>query len=319
MIAKKFGMPVLGIGTEAKDNVIHVARTIKDGKYSNNIRNVNNSTSTNKNVDENNSYLFGEFWHADQQYLHERATLTMLYSNIYDCNGGDTLIADSVQAYLDLDENIKNIIDDGYCILNRDLVSTHFKNSTTIMKKVNSERYFRKKPIVNRFFNNGELIKSLNIGQMSTDTIKCNYDNDNITSIKNFKDDDINNDQLLNYLLIHQILPKYIYHVKWEKNMVLLFDNRLVNHKSTPSYYNGDIDNENYIYRSLYRILINTDDDEYDLAFADVYNYDIKNYTIEMLIELLENNNSKNDFNDINNKIHKLVILNKNFKLGMKN
>ena len=152
----------------------------------------------------------------------------MLHSKIIPPIGGDTFFINTHKAYNDLTDDIKNKIDslivshsairpyadDGFYALEKD------KDRSMKIKPSPKAKEFILHPLVRTHPETRK--KSLFINQVYS------------IAIKGMNEKDSN--ELLTFLFLHMDQDKYIYKHKWQENMLVMWDNRSVNHCAQGGY-----------------------------------------------------------------------------------
>ena len=177
-------------------------------------------------------------WHSDGTYIKDSTTITMLHAKKTPEKGGETLVADLIKAYEDLDEGIKKEIDD--------LEALHFYGKAEFDKDehlpapIRSDKQEKtnpicKKPIVLNHPYSGK--KSLYGITHSPFKIIGKSDKETKIILKKLKD--------------FAIQDKYIFSHKYEVGDVLLFDNLTTMHraKNQIDYVKKDESNARLLWR----------------------------------------------------------------------
>jgi taurine dioxygenase len=168
--------------------------------------------------------LFGGTWHSDWSFQRKPPSATLLHSKIIPPIGGDTLFCNNIKAYEDLPEDIKENVsglsavhsakevygDDGF-YANEDKNegrSIRIKTSKSANKKISH-------PIVINHSETGKKALFVNpVYSVGVDQLSAKESN-----------------TILKKLYDHIFQEKYIYRHKWEKNMLIMWDNRSVMHR----------------------------------------------------------------------------------------
>ena len=171
---------------------------------------------------------FGGSWHSDWSFQEHPPSATLLHSKIIPPVGGNTLFIDTQSAYEDLSSDIKLTLndlmvfhsairpyaDDGFYALEKDKDrSMKIKPSVSAKKSV-LHPLIRTHPETKK--------KSLFINPVYS------------ISIEGL--DEKESSDLLSLLFSHMNQAKYIYEHKWEPNMLIMWDNRSVNHCAQGGY-----------------------------------------------------------------------------------
>ena len=171
---------------------------------------------------------FGGSWHSDWSFQECPPSATLLHSKIIPPIGGETFFIDTQAAYHDLSSKIKLKIkdlmvshsairpyaDDGFYALEKD------KDRSMAIKPSAKAKEFFLHPLVRTHPETKK--KSLFINQVYSITVNGLNEKDS--------------NELLEFLFFHMGQEKYIYKHKWEKNMLIMWDNRTVNHCAQGGY-----------------------------------------------------------------------------------
>ena len=171
---------------------------------------------------------FGGSWHSDWSFQECPPSATLLHSKIIPPIGGETFFIDTQTAYDDLSSKIKLKIkdlmvshsairpyaDDGFYALEKD------KDRSMAIKPSAKAKEFFLHPLVRTHPETKK--KSLFINQVYSITVNGLNEKDS--------------NELLEFLFFHMGQEKYIYKHKWEKNMLIMWDNRTVNHCAQGGY-----------------------------------------------------------------------------------
>lgn len=171
---------------------------------------------------------FGGSWHSDWSFQENPPSATLLHSKIIPPIGGETLFLNTQKAYDDLSTSMKNKInslevihsaarpyaDDGFYALEKDKDRSMKIKPSKKAKDIFLHPLVRTHPETNR--------KSLFINPVYT------------IAIDGLDDDE--SKLLLNELFNHMEKETYIYKHLWEPNMLVMWDNRSVNHCAQGGY-----------------------------------------------------------------------------------
>ena len=171
---------------------------------------------------------FGGSWHSDWSFQECPPSATLLHSKIIPPIGGDTFFINTHKAYGDLTDDIKNKIDslivshsairpyadDGFYALEKD------KDRSMKIKPSPKAKEFILHPLVRTHPETRK--KSLFINQVYS------------IAVEGMNEKDSND--LLTFLFLHMDQDKYIYKHKWQENMLVMWDNRSVNHCAQGGY-----------------------------------------------------------------------------------
>ena len=171
---------------------------------------------------------FGGSWHSDWSFQENPPSATLLHSKIIPPIGGETLFLNTQKAYDDLSSSMKNKInslevihsaarpyaDDGFYALEKDKDRSMKIKPSKKAKDIFLHPLVRTHPETNR--------KSLFINPVYTIAIDGLHDDESKL--------------LLNELFNHMEKETYIYKHLWEPNMLVMWDNRSVNHCAQGGY-----------------------------------------------------------------------------------
>ena len=171
---------------------------------------------------------FGGSWHSDWSFQECPPSATLLHSKIIPPIGGDTFFINTHKAYADLPNDIKQKIknlmvshsairpyaDDGFYALEKDK-----DRSMKIIPSPKAKEFFLH-PLVRTHPETRK--KSLFINQVYS------------IAIEGLNEKESN--ELLTTLFLHMDQQKYIYKHRWESNMLIMWDNRCVNHCAQGGY-----------------------------------------------------------------------------------
>jgi len=171
---------------------------------------------------------FGGSWHSDWSFQENPPSATLLHSKIIPPIGGETLFLNTQKAYDDLSTSMKNKInslevihsaarpyaDDGFYALEKDKDRSMKIKPSKKAKDIFLHPLVRTHPETNR--------KSLFINPVYTIAIDGLHDDESKL--------------LLNELFTHMERETYIYKHLWEPNMLVMWDNRSVNHCAQGGY-----------------------------------------------------------------------------------
>ena len=171
---------------------------------------------------------FGGSWHSDWSFQECPPSATLLHSKIIPPIGGETFFINTQAAYDDLSSKIKLKIkdlmvshsairpyaDDGFYALEKD------KDRSMAIKPSAKAKEFFLHPLVRTHPETKK--KSLFINQVYSITVNGLNEKDS--------------NELLEFLFFHMGQEKYIYKHRWEKNMLIMWDNRTVNHCAQGGY-----------------------------------------------------------------------------------
>ena len=170
---------------------------------------------------------FGGAWHSDWSFQSAPPSATILYSEIIPPMGGDTLFANTANAYDDLTDELKKKIANLRCLHSAKLpyakdgvYATEGKKRTMKIHTSDEANQTMSHPLVRTHRETGR--KTLFINPVYTIEIE------GLSKEKS--------DALLFELYVHMDQEKYIYRHKWEPEMLIMWDNRTVMHMVEGGY-----------------------------------------------------------------------------------
>ena len=183
---------------------------------------------------------FGGSWHSDWSFQKKPPSATLLHSKTIPPIGGDTLFANTIEAYEGLPNSTKKNIDnlkvihsaalpyadDGFYALEKEKDRSMKIRPSKDAKKTFTHPLVRTHPESKR---KGLFINP--VYSLSIDGLEKNE-----------------SDALLGDLFSHMTQDQYIYRHIWEEDMLIMWDNRAVMHQATGGYDGYD--------RLLHRITI---------------------------------------------------------------
>ena len=158
-------------------------------------------------------------WHSDGTYIADSTTITMLHAKEVPIDGGETLIADLVSAYYDLDKNLKDEIEN--------LKALHFYGKAEFDKDEHVPAPIRTKEQkeANPICEKPLVMKHPYSGKKSLYGITH-------SPFKIIGKSEVETKQILKKLKDFATQEKYIYCHKYEVGDVLLFDNFTTMHRA---------------------------------------------------------------------------------------
>ena len=170
---------------------------------------------------------FGGAWHSDWSFQSVPPSATLLYSEIIPPTGGDTLFANTANAYDDLSNGLKEKINNLRCLHSAKLpyakdgiYATENKKRTMKIHTSDEANKTISHPLVRTHRETGR--KTLFINPVYTQ------------KIEGLSKDE--SDALLFELYIHMAQDKYIFRHKWQPAMLIMWDNRTVIHMAEGGY-----------------------------------------------------------------------------------
>lgn len=170
---------------------------------------------------------FGGAWHSDWSFQNQPPSATMLYSQIIPPIGGDTLFANTADAYDDLSDELKLRIQDLHALHSAKLpyakdgvYATEGKKRTMKIHTSDEANKTMSHPVVRTHHETGR--KMLFINPVYTMEIEGLAKEES--------------DLLLFELYSHMGQEKYIFRHRWEPDMLIMWDNRTVMHMAEGGY-----------------------------------------------------------------------------------
>lgn len=187
-----------------------------------------NIAAIQRNADEKTP-IFAEVFHSDWSFLEIPPAGTVLYGLTIPPQGGNTLFADQVAAYQALPDALRNKADTLTAIHSAELgyapdgaYGENDQHGGRSMKIIPSERARDKRehPLVRTHHETGNkaLFSSAAYIQGFTDMDKAE------------------SDALLMEFYVHQTREQFVYSHPWQKNMLVMWDNRSLLHAATGGY-----------------------------------------------------------------------------------
>lgn len=163
-------------------------------------------------------------WHSDETFRECPPMATILRAKTVPAHGGDTLFSSMTAAYAGLSERMKQHIDG--------LVARHdFKPFRSLFTQ-SDEHYAKLREIERQFPNPWHPVVRVH----PESGRRLIFVNAQFTvEIKGLPADE--SDMLLHYLYSRAAIPEYQLRVKWEPNMMVMWDNRAVQHYAVHDYY----------------------------------------------------------------------------------
>ena len=183
---------------------------------------------------------FGVGWHSDNSFFVQPSLGSVVYAETVPPVGGDTLFANQQLAYETLSEGMQETLEG--------LVAIHSAKeaytSPTALEKYDSDGpiSYKKSDVIEKLVEHPVVIKHPATGK------KALYVNAMFTH--HFKGWTIEESKpLLEFLCAHATREDFQCRFKWEKNSLVIWDNRVVQHAALNDYVDYD--------RTLYRVTIN--------------------------------------------------------------
>jgi alpha-ketoglutarate-dependent taurine dioxygenase len=190
-----------------------------------------------KQADDRSRMVFGEGWHTDSPFLAQPPSITMLYSIEIPPFGGDTTWANSALAYAMLSDTYRRMIDG---------LKVHF-SMRDVLKSVHDAVEVGNSPI-------GRLAATRDAERLSDDLVRKIRGNAHpmvrthpVTGEKALYVDPSygigiegmppeESAPILNFLTEHLTQPAFTCRLRWERNTLVLWDNRLCVHQAYNDY-----------------------------------------------------------------------------------
>ena len=173
---------------------------------------------------------FGEGWHSDTMYLAKPPRATLLYAIETPSKGGNTLFANTADAYDALSEGMKKMLAGLTGVSSGGLKHRRFgaraahlagSGSMQVQNLDVSEAYESKHPVVRTHPETGR--KSLYLSALHT------------VRFDGFTEDESR--PLIRYLERHCVEPEFTCCVRWEPGQLTVWDNRTVLHNAVNDYH----------------------------------------------------------------------------------
>ncbi|EYS87460.1 taurine dioxygenase [Cupriavidus sp. SK-4] len=183
--------------------------------------------------------IFAETWHSDWSFLAQPPAATVLYGNVIPPVGGDTLFADQYAAWDALPTELKSLVADkqgihsarrGYS--RQGAYGEKDKGRSMAIRYSDSALATQLHPIARKHPETGRTALFVSMGY----TI----------GIDGMSDEEAA--PVLRALFDHQAQPEFVYRHRWSQGMLMVWDNRCVNHAATGGYDGHD--------RLLHRITV---------------------------------------------------------------
>jgi len=172
---------------------------------------------------------FGAAWHSDWSFQETPPSATILHSKVIPPIGGDTLFSDCYRAYESLSPTMQDLLKGlrathsaGFAYSPDGILAAEEKSKTRTMK-INydkSAEQVQSHPLVRLHPESGRL--ALYVNPVYTTGIE------GMTPEESFA--------LLSFLYAHLQKETFIYRHHWQENMLLMWDNRCVNHLAEGGY-----------------------------------------------------------------------------------
>lgn len=172
---------------------------------------------------------FGAAWHSDWSFQETPPSATILHSKLVPPVGGDTLFSDNYRAFESLSETMQKLLKTlrashsaNFAYSPKGILAKEDETKTRTMKILYDEsaEEVRSHPLVRLHPESGRY--ALFVNPVYTTGIE------GMTQEENFA--------LLSFLYQHQQKDEFIYRHHWQENMLVMWDNRCVNHLALGGY-----------------------------------------------------------------------------------
>ena len=171
---------------------------------------------------------FGGSWHSDWSFQENPPSATLLHSKIIPPIGGETLFLNTQKAYDDLSTSIKNKINNLYAVHS---AARPYADDGFYALEKNTDRSMKIKP--------SKKAKNIFLHPLVRTHPETNKKSLFINPVYTIAIDGLSENEsklLLNELYNHMEKEIYIYKHSWEPNMLVMWDNRSVNHCAQGGY-----------------------------------------------------------------------------------
>ena len=171
---------------------------------------------------------FGGSWHSDWSFQENPPSATLLHSKIIPPIGGETLFLNTQKAYDDLSTSIKNKINNLYAVHS---AARPYADDGFYALEKNTDRSMKIKP--------SKKAKNIFLHPLVRTHPETNKKSLFINPVYTIAIDGLNENEsklLLDELYNHMEKEIYVYKHSWEPNMLVMWDNRSVNHCAQGGY-----------------------------------------------------------------------------------
>ena len=171
---------------------------------------------------------FGGSWHSDWSFQENPPSATLLHSKIIPPIGGETLFLNTQKAYDDLSTSIKNKINNLYVVHS---AARPYADDGFYALEKNTDRSMKIKP--------SKKAKNIFLHPLVRTHPETNKKSLFINPVYTIAIDGLNENEsklLLDELYNHMEKEIYVYKHSWEPNMLVMWDNRSVNHCAQGGY-----------------------------------------------------------------------------------
>lgn len=182
-----------------------------------------NITRVLKNAEDRVELIFGGNWHTDSPFLECPPAISMLYGVDIPPFGGDTWWANSALAYDALSDTLKEMLAPLYSVFSAEHVIAALRRAKVSLALTEDNSDFEGEtchPLVRTHPRTGE--KALYVDQNYTVGIKGMHREESEPIIK--------------YLVAHVTQPVFTCRLRWERNTLAIWDNRLSIHQAFNDY-----------------------------------------------------------------------------------
>lgn len=171
--------------------------------------------------------IFAETWHSDWSFLARPPSATILHGRIIPPVGGDTLFANQYAAFEALDEAMKDRLQGLTAIHSAargyapdGLYGDADKGRSMDIRPSEAARAVQPHPLVRAHPETGRMVLYVNPGYT--------------VGVEGMDDEEARS--LLFGLFRHQSQPRFVHRQSWLPNMLVMWDNRCLNHMATGGY-----------------------------------------------------------------------------------
>ena len=167
---------------------------------------------------------FGGIWHSDTTYLEAPPMASMLLAREIPPFGGDTIFANMYQAWDDLSEGMKRMLDGLYAVATSAKADVTKTREDLLKGKAREDAravYEAEHPIARRHPETGRIALYVNFGH----TLR----------IKGMTEEE--SAPILNTLFQHQTRPEYTCRFQWTIGAIAFWDNRCTQHNPVNDYH----------------------------------------------------------------------------------
>ena len=173
---------------------------------------------------EHERHNFGGIWHSDTTYLPQPPMGSMLYAQVLPPHGGDTIFANQYQAYDELSEEIKQMLEGLKGISSSakaDVSKTREDRLKTDAKEAKPSSIESHHPVVRTHPETGRKALYVNVAHTA--------------GIVGMPPEQ--SEPLLQHLFQHQVKPEYTCRFQWRAGSLAFWDNRCTQHYPVNDYH----------------------------------------------------------------------------------